>query len=168
MADVAAASGLTRQTVYHQFSSKLALLDACIDRALDDGTDTAVRTLPEYRAMAEGDLDARLTAGAAWLRRAHERSARIQNVLDQAAVTDTSARERLREREQTRRDEVRHALTLVLGRHPDDATVDSVWVLASRRTYLMLVDGRGWPPERWETWFRELTRAAVSSADLGP
>ena len=37
VADVANAAGLTRQTVYQQFPTKLALLDACIDIALSAG-----------------------------------------------------------------------------------------------------------------------------------
>ena len=163
MASVAGAAGVTRQTVYQQFDSKLELLDACIDLALTAGEGGAVRASDDYRAMAVGDLDVRIAAGSAWLRGAHERSARIQNVLDQAAVTDDEAAARLRVREQNRWDEVRHAVTLILGVAPDDAVVDTVWVLASRRTYLMLVDGRGWTPSRWETWFAAHVHTTVAA-----
>jgi AcrR family transcriptional regulator len=161
MAAVAGAAGVTRQTVYQQFDGKLELLDACIDLALTAGEGGAVRALEDYRAMGVGTRDARIAAGSAWLRGAHERSARIQNVLDQAAVTDDEAAARLRVREQNRWDEVRHAVSLILGATPDDATVDTVWVLASRRTYLMLVDDRGWTPERWQSWFTTHVHAAV-------
>lgn len=163
MAGVATAAGVARQTVYQQFDGKLELLDACIDLALTAGEGGAVRSLEHYRAMGAGSRDERIATGATWLRGAHERSARIQNVLDQAAVTDDVAAARLRVREQNRWDEVRHAVSLILGATPDDGTVDTVWVLASRRTYLMLVDGRGWTPGRWESWFAEHVQTAVAS-----
>lgn len=163
MASVAGAAGVTRQTVYQQFDGKLELLDACIDLALTAGEGGAVRALEDYRAMGAGSLDARIAAGSAWMRGALERSARIQNVLDQAAVTDDEAAARLPVREQNRWDEVRHAVSLILGGTPDDGTVDTVWVLASRRTFLMLVDGRGWTPGRWESWFAVHVRTAVAS-----
>jgi len=153
MAGVAEAAGLTRQTVYQQFVGKLALLDACIDHALSEGTGVPVRDLSDYRAMGEGAVAERLTAGAHWLRGAHERSARIQNVLDQAAVTDESAAQRLRERETTRWNEVAHAATLILGTAPTDDVVDSLWLLTSRRVWLMFLDGRGWSPDQWMSWF---------------
>ncbi|RPA20116.1 TetR/AcrR family transcriptional regulator [Gordonia sp. OPL2] len=161
MSAVATAAGLTRQTVYQQFDGKLALLDACIDNALSAGEPVRVRELPEYRAMADGDFDSRLTAGARWLRGAHERSAVIQNVLDQAAVTDPDAAERLREREANRWDEVRFAVGLVLGTEPSDRLVDSIWSLAARSIWLRLVGDRGWSESDWETWFVDLARSSM-------
>ncbi|GAC66788.1 TetR/AcrR family transcriptional regulator [Gordonia soli] len=115
MADVATAAGLTRQTVYQQFAGKLPLLDACIDAALTSGVGGAVRDLPDYRLMGVGDRPHRVAAGARWLRAAHERSAEIQNVLDQAAVTDPEAALLLSAREQRRWEEVRWAVGLILG-----------------------------------------------------
>ncbi|PXW28848.1 UNVERIFIED_CONTAM: TetR family transcriptional regulator [Williamsia faeni] len=153
MAGVAHAAGVTRQTVYQQFESKLELLDACIDLALSDGQLVPVRDMPEYRHMAVGDRASRLAAGAQWLCGAHERSAEIQNVLDQAAVTDTEAAARLVVRENTRWDEVRWAASLILGREPDGHTVDALWTLASRRVWLMLVRDRNWDGQQWRTWF---------------
>jgi TetR/AcrR family transcriptional regulator, cholesterol catabolism regulator len=153
MAGVARDAGVTRQTVYQQFESKLTLLDACIDLALTDGQLVPVRDMPEYQHMAQGNRASRVAAGAQWLRGAHERSAAIQDVLDQAAVTDTEAAARLAARENTRWDEVRWAASLILGRDPDDHTVDALWTLTSRRIWLMLVRGRNWDGQQWHTWF---------------
>ncbi|HQV19475.1 MAG TPA: TetR/AcrR family transcriptional regulator, partial [Gordonia sp. (in: high G+C Gram-positive bacteria)] len=86
----------------------------------------------------------------------------IQHVLDQAAVTDGEAAARLREREHNRRDEVRWALGLVTGTAPDDRLVDEVWLLASRRQWLILVVDRAWTPAEWTDWFIAHTRAALT------
>lgn len=164
MARVAETSGLTRQTVYQQFDSKLSLLDACIDHALSDGRAIPVRDMPEYRHMGVGARDVRVAAAAHWLCAAHERSAEVQNVLDQAAVTDVEAAARLAQRENTRWDEVRWATSLILGREPGDETVDGLWVLTSRRMWLMLVRERGWTAERWRRWFAAQAAAVLESS----
>ncbi|OZG27289.1 TetR family transcriptional regulator [Williamsia sp. 1138] len=164
MAKVAEASGLTRQTVYQQFDSKLSLLDACIDNALSDGRAIPVRDMPEYQQMGVGDTRIRIDAGARWLCSAHERSAVIQNVLDQAAVTDVEAAARLAVRENTRWAEVRWATSLILGSEPADDVVDGMWTLTSRRIWLMLVRDRGWTADRWRQWFTVQAGAIVASA----
>ena len=166
MAAVATAAGLTRQTVYQQFDGKLALLDACIDNALSAGRPVRVRELPEYRMMGEGDVEQRLAAGARWLRGAHERSAIIQHVLDQAAVTDPHAARRLAEREATRWDEVRFAVGLIVGEEPGDRLVDAIWMLAARSVWLRLVGERGWSGSDWETWF--IAQARTSMGGVPP
>lgn len=156
MASVADAAGLTRQTVYQQFQGKLELLDACIVAGLTGPGDVAIRDQPGYRAMMRGDLATRVSAAARWLRRAHERGAAIQDVLDQAAVTDEDAAARLARREAARWAEVAHASTLLTGARPPDDVIDSMWTLASRRCWLLLVRDRGWDGDRWERWFTSM------------
>jgi AcrR family transcriptional regulator len=164
MAAVADRAGVSRQTVYVLFDSKLALLDRCIDQRLRGAHDEMpVRAQPSYQRMGEGDLGQRVAASASWLRAAHERSASIQRVLDEAAVTDRLAAVHLAERERRRWDEVRWATSLVLATEAPDATlVDELWTLASRDVWLKLVAGRGWTPARWERWFAETVLATVT------
>jgi len=162
MAGVAERAGVARQTVYLMFESKQALLDVCIDQRLrGSGVDAPVRTQPEYQAIGTGTTAERVTAGARWLAGAHERSAGIQRVLDQAAVTDPAAAARLREREQGRWQEVAFAVGLVLGTKPTREFVDLVWTLASRDVWLKLVEQRGWTPAQWRSWFEGALLAAI-------
>lgn len=166
MARVAEAAGVSRQTVYQLHDGKLPLLDACIDAALSEGTDRPVREQAGYRAMGEGGLDARLAAGAGWLAEAHARSARIQHVLDEAAVTDPAAAALLDRREHNRWLEVRFAMGLVLSPgEPSDHLVDAVWTLASRDLWIRLVDRRGWSADDWSRWF---VRTVGSLTDQSP
>ncbi len=88
MTQVAAEAGLARPTVYLHFKSKLELLIACIDASLSD---IPVRDRADYLAMGQGALPQRAATAARWLRRAYERSAAIQRVLDDAAVTTPEA-----------------------------------------------------------------------------
>ncbi|WAC55486.1 TetR/AcrR family transcriptional regulator [Gordonia sp. SL306] len=168
MADVATDAGVTRQTVYQQFPNKLALLDACIDHALTAGEGIPVRELAEYRAMGNGPPEERLAAGARWLCAAHVRSAAIQNVLDEAAVTDPAAAQRLQVREANRWDEVQWALTVITGARPADAIVDAVWLLAARRNWLRLIAERGWTPGEWTEWFIGHARIDLSGGGSSP
>src|ERR1700761_2872001 len=84
MTQVAAAAGVGRPTTYLHFATKLDLLTACIDASLSA---VPVRERPDYRAMGSGPLSQRAATAARWLREAYQRSAAIQVVLDQAAVT---------------------------------------------------------------------------------
>ncbi len=162
MAGVAQRAGVARQTVYLMFESKQALLDVCIDQRLrGSGADMPVRDQPEYQAMGTGTTAERLTAGARWLAGAHERSAGIQRVLDQAAVTDPAAAARLVEREQGRWQEVAFAVGLVLGTKPTREFVDLVWTMASRDVWLKLVEQRGWTTSQWQAWFEGALTAAI-------
>ena len=162
MAGVAERAGVARQTVYLMFESKQALLDVCIDQRLRGrGAEAPVRTQPEYQAMGSGSTTERVIAGAHWLAGAHERSATIQRVLDQAAVTDPAAAARLRDREQGRWQEVAFALGLVLGTKPTREFVDMVWTLASRDVWLKLVEQRGWTSAQWQSWFESALTSAI-------
>ncbi len=161
MARVAQRAGVARQTVYLLFDGKLSLLDAAIDDALRGATGFRVSEQADYLAIEQGARADRIRAAATWLDDAHARSARIQRVLDEAAVTDPSAAGRLAEREQIRWQQVRHATTLVLGADPEPVVVDAVWLLASRTQWLRLVLERGWPRERWREWFATQLTAAI-------
>jgi TetR/AcrR family transcriptional regulator, cholesterol catabolism regulator len=150
MTQVAAAAGLARPTVYLHFGTKVDLLIACIDTSLSA---IPVRDRADYLAMGQGTLAHRAATAARWLRNAHERSAAIQRVLDDAAVSTPEAAQAQTRMEQRRHDEFAGACRLVLGgRLPHSALVDEVWALGSRAMWFKLAE-RGWSPDDWEAWF---------------
>jgi len=162
MTQVAAAAGLARPTVYLHFDTKLDLLIACIDTALSD---VPVRDRSDYLAMGKGTLPQRAATAGHWLRRAYERSALIQRVLDDAAVSTPEAARVQTRMEQRRHDEFANACTLVLGgRIPPAALVDEVWALGSRMVWFKLAD-RGWSPDQWEAWFVRVVLDATDRQD---
>jgi AcrR family transcriptional regulator len=159
MTQVAAEAGLARPTVYLHFKTKLELLIACIDATLSD---IPVRDRADYLAMGEGSLAERAATAARWLRRAYERSAAIQRVLDDAAVTTPEACPVQTQMEQRRHDEFANACRLVLGGLPPAALVDDVWALGSRAMWFKLAE-RGWSPDDWEGWFVRVVLDAIRS-----
>lgn len=162
MTQVAAAAGLARPTVYLHFDTKVDLLVACIDTSLSD---IPVRDRADYQAMGKGKLPQRAATAARWLRAAHERSASIQRVLDDAAVSTPDAVQAQSRMEQRRHDEFANACRLVLGgRLPPNALVDEVWALGSRAMWFKLAE-RGWSPQDWEAWFVRVVLGATHVHD---
>jgi TetR/AcrR family transcriptional regulator, cholesterol catabolism regulator len=165
MSQVATKAGLARPTLYLHFDTKLALLLACIDASLSD---VPVRDRADYQAMGTGSVRHRATMAARWLREAYERSASIQRVLDDAAISTPEAAQAQTRMEQRRHDEFAFACTLVLGAgvSPEDSLVDEVWALGSRPIWFKLAE-RGWSPQRWETWFVRVLLDAIKSHRAG-
>jgi AcrR family transcriptional regulator len=160
MTQVAAAAGLARPTVYLHFKTKLDLLLACIDASLSA---VPVRDRADYLAMGQGALPQRAATAARWLRNAYERSAAIQRVLDDAAVSAPEAAQAQTRMEQRRHDEFANACRIVLGDGPPpDALVDEVWALGSRAMWFKLAE-RGWSPDAWEAWFVRVVLDAIQS-----
>jgi TetR/AcrR family transcriptional regulator, cholesterol catabolism regulator len=159
MTQVAAEAGLARPTVYLHFKTKLELLIACIDASLSD---IPIRDRADYLAMGQGALPQRAATAARWLRRAYERSAAIQRVLDDATVTTPEAGPVQTRMEQRRHDEFANACRLVLGGLPPGALVDEVWALGSRAMWFKLAE-RGWSPDDWEAWFVRVVLDAIRS-----
>ncbi len=158
MTQVAAEAGLARPTVYLHFKTKVDLLIACIDTSLSE---IPVRDRADYLAMGEGTLAQRAATAGRWLRDAYERSASIQRVLDDAAVSNPEAAQAQTRMEQRRHDEFASACRLVLGDAlPPRALVDEVWALGSRAMWFKLAEC-GWSPDDWEAWFVRVVLEAI-------
>jgi len=158
MTHVAAAAGLARPTVYLHFATKVDLLIACIDTSLSE---IPVRDRADYQAMGDGTPPQRAATAARWLRSANERSASIQRVLDDAAVSTPEAARAQTRMERRRHDEFANACRLVLGgRLPPQTLVDEVWALGSRAMWFKLAE-RGWTPDDWEAWFGRVVIDAI-------
>ena len=163
MTQVATVAGLARPTVYLHFKTKVDLLIACIDASLSE---IPVRDRTDYLAMGEGAPAERAATAARWLRGAYERSASIQRVLDDAAVSTAEAAQAQTRMEQRRHDEFANACLLVLGSLPSTALVDEVWALGSRAMWFKLAE-RGWSPDDWEAWFIRVVLEAVRTHSTG-
>jgi hypothetical protein len=138
-------------TVYAGFRGKAALLAAAKDAARDDDP-APMFERPEYRQLTVGGRRQRLTLAARLIADVNERTAGLDAVWREAAAGDPVLAAQLAEREDGRRADLAHGLTLVLGDAPDDVTLDGIWALTSPETYAKLTGGRGWSRSRYQDW----------------
>ena len=169
IAMIAQEAGVAVPTVYATLRNKAGILRAVIDltvRGDDDAAPLAARAAWQDIENAENPRE-RIALFARLHREICQRDAAVFAQLDAAAGTDPEATELLAEldgnryttqarvaRELDRRGQLRSTLT-------EREAADSIWTLASERTYLALVRDRGWPPGDYERWLTEQLEAAL-------
>ena len=169
IAAVAREAGVAVPTVYATLRSKAGILRAVVDltvRGDDDAAPLASRAAWQ-ELEREPDPHERLVRFARLHREICDREAAVFAQLEAAAGADAEATELLAEHDRRRyetqsrlardlddRDELRAGVTAT-------EAADSVWTLASERTYLALVRNRGWSPDRYERWLTEQLAAAL-------
>jgi len=150
-------------TVELLFGTKSRLLTAVIDVAIA-GDDEPVAVLDrDWATVARRQTSARglLRVTATVLRAAQERSAGVILAAYEAAASDPVVARLVDDQEQRRAITARWMVDGVAALSPlrpgltaDDAT-ESVWALMDPVLFVRLTRRRGWPPERYETWWAE-------------
>jgi AcrR family transcriptional regulator len=165
VAAIAAASGVSPETVYKSFGGKPGLVRALFDRALEGAGPVPAET----RSDALRSTDA-TTLVTGWARLATEVAPRGTPVLllaRQAAAEDAAMRQAYDEMEATRLRRMRdNARALAaLGGLRDGVTVeeagDVLFTVSSLEMYELLVSRRGWSLERYERYVRETITHAL-------
>lgn len=161
-------AGVARATVFTSApGGKPQLLKEARDQAIA-GDDEPV-PIPQRSwftdAMAQADPNELLRRQAANYRRILERVARLERALVTAAATDPALAGLYAE---TRRQ--RHfGAQLVAGRLAEldaladpPAAADTIYALCGPDVYLLLVEDRGWTPDRYQGWLaRQLIRGLL-------
>ena len=168
---IAAEAGVAVQTVYASMKTKRDILEAVIQLAVREEDDVSVAAGTRWREMeAEADGTAKLAMFAQIHRRICEREAGLFVVLETAAAVDADTEPLLRDKERFRyEDQRRVARSLEChGQLRPGLSVprasDIIWALASERTYLALVQERGWSGEDYEGWLTNQLAAALLPA----
>lgn len=160
--EIAAAAGVSVETVYSHFSSKRGVLRAVADAAVvGDDAPVALADRPEFVAMGEGRRSARIEAAAKLVTAVQVRTAAVAGLLRQAAPDDEEIAAMLRSTRERQRRDVATAFELVLGRPPSPSERDGIWAVVSPEVYLLLVDESGWTSEQYEAWVRSTLDALV-------
>jgi AcrR family transcriptional regulator len=174
IAAVARQAGVSADTVYTSFGSKIALLREVISVVVG-GDDQPVGILDREgpQAMrAEKDQRRQLAMFAHGMREQLERIRPLDDVLRSAAAVDPAAAE-LRTQVQTgqRLPAMRTIARWVRARGPlrEKLSVDDagsvIWTLTSPEVHRMLRDDCGWSADRYEQWLREtLTDSLLPAA----
>jgi AcrR family transcriptional regulator len=161
MAGIAARAGVALDTVYELVGRKPALFRLLIETAISGQDEPVTAEERDYvRAIgAEPSALGKLAIYASAIRRIHARLAPLIAVLQSAAPIDPELAALWQEISERRAANMRRfaadlASTGQLG-VPVDEAADVIWATNSPEFYLLLVDQRGWTPDRYETWLAQ-------------
>ena len=166
MADVADAAGVALDTIYASVGRKPTLFRVLIETAIS-GTDQPVPAEQrEYvnAVRSEPDAGRKLELYANAMRAIHERLAPLLRVLHAAAPVDPELAAMWNEITARRARNMRLfaadlASTNALreGLSIDEAA-DVIWATNSSELYVLLVQERGWDPDRYAPWLADAWR----------
>jgi AcrR family transcriptional regulator len=151
-------------TVYRLFSSKLGILKALLDVSIT-GDDQAIALphRPHVRALlANRDPENQLSGLAGLIRGIMSRAEPLHRILVSAAGSDPDAAALLAELERQRQHghaQIARSLTRAGALRPrlrERDAADIIHALTSPEVYRLLVGDRGWPPERYEQWLKDI------------
>jgi len=156
MRDVAAAAGVSVETVYANFSSKAELLMAAIDvGVVGDVEPVPLAQRREFAALAAGSLADRIAAAARLITAINRRIYGLRRALGEAAGSDPALAQKVAEAEARRRINTQQGMELVTGRRIADDERDTVWAFTGVDVFHLLTDIGGWSTRRYEEWLRQ-------------
>lgn len=160
---IAAEAGVAVETVYSRFRNKTNLLAAILETGIvpsEDGRD--VLDQPEIKKIrGTTDQRAQVQLLAAFSRGILQRTHSAHRILRSAAEVDDHAAELQKKDTKRRINGQRAYINLLVASHPlrgglspEEAAV-TYSALASPETFSFIVEGRGWPAERFENWLAD-------------
>ena len=160
---IAETAGVAVPTVYASLRSKANILRAVVELTVrGDDAAAPLSSRAEWRQMEREHAPREQLALFAHLHREIcEREAAVFAQLEAAAGADPEATQLLAEHDQLRyQTQSRLARRLHRRRQLRPGlsarqAADTIWTLASERTYLALVRDRGWKAENYERWLAE-------------
>jgi AcrR family transcriptional regulator len=169
MAAIAAAAGVSHETVYAVFGPKPALFRYLIEIALS-GTDAPVPALERASTrdmQAEPNPSRRLEMFARVIRLIHERLAPLFDLLREGARTDPDLKAYLDELNERHVGNMRAfaAHLAAAGGLRSDLSVevagDMIWIMTSVELFLLCVRDRGWSADFFEQWFADALKCLL-------
>ncbi len=167
--DIAAAVGVSVETVYKAFRNKAGLVKAVFDVAIVGDDEPVPLQQREMVARIQGEPDGRKKLeiyGAAYTERA-ERAVPVQLLVRDAAASDAGARAVLDLLNQERltgmtafSQHLQESKVLRKGVRAADA-LDMLWLFTAPEVYERLVIERGWSTKRFATWIIQQLVAAL-------
>lgn len=158
VADIAAAAGVSVETIYSAFGNKATLLHRAWDITVGgDDEDVVFHERPEVMAIrGEPDLAKRLMLHAAFSTQTAQRIAPFQIMVQSAAGTDPVAAEMLEEmgRQRLVGMTVMAKETAATGQLAvsEEECRDVMWSMTDGMLWHRLVNERGWTNDRFADW----------------
>jgi AcrR family transcriptional regulator len=160
---IAARAGVAVDTVYAAAGRKPALMRELVETSLS-GSDHAVPALERdyvHRVRAAATAREKLGVYAAAVAAIGVRMAPVHRALAEAALTDRECAALRAEISARRAANMRllaadlRATGEVRPEVSDDEVADVVWSMNAAEFWALLVDGRGWSPERFGSWLAD-------------
>jgi len=151
-------------TVYRLFSSKLGILRALLDVSIaGDDEAVALADRPHVRALlTDPDPKNQLSGFAGITGGIMSRAEPVHRILVSAAGSDPNAAALLAEQTRHRQQgqaQIARSLARAGALRPklrERDAADIIHALMSPEVYRLLVCDRGWPPERYEQWLKDI------------
>lgn len=162
IAEIAAAAGVSAETIYATFKNKASLLHRAWDITVGgDDQDVVFHERPEIRAMLEEpDLGRRLRLHAPIATATARRTASFQLMLRAAAGAETSAAQMLEEidRQRLAGISVMAQAAAATGQLAvtEERCRDVMWSTTDGMLWHRLVAERGWPDDEYATWLGDM------------
>jgi AcrR family transcriptional regulator len=157
-------SDVPSATVYRLFSSKLGILKALLDVSIaGDEEAVPVQDRPHARALFDDPDPRNQLAGFAGITGGiMSRAEPVYRILVSAAGSDPDAAallaEQARQRDQGQ-EQIARSLARTGALRPglrERDAADIIHALMSPEVYRLLVGDRGWPPQRYEQWLKDV------------
>ena len=150
--------------MYRLFSSKLGILKALLDVSIaGDDQAVALADRPHVRALlADPDPRNQLSGLAGIICGIMSRAEPVHRILVSAAGSDPDAAALLAEQTRQRQQgqaQIARSLARAGALRPklrERDAADIIHALMSPEVYRLLVGDRGWPPERYEQWLKDI------------
>ncbi|MGH2869184.1 MAG: TetR/AcrR family transcriptional regulator [Solirubrobacteraceae bacterium] len=165
---IAREAGVAAATVYQAFGTKQAILSAGLDLTIAGDAEPVAVLERDWVKAARREIDPRRRL-AIVLRHTAEiaaRTAAIKEVMRDAAATELSIRDLLRE-DHERRYRTQAALVgVILGDgSPAHPAVETFFALVNSDTFRLLVSQLGWTPSEWRIWLERLLSRELLDAN---
>jgi AcrR family transcriptional regulator len=164
--NIADAANVALPTIYSVFQSKRQLLLAVFDSARlgsDGRHPPATRRDPQFEILSNPS-PAHI---AAEVRLTRQGGAPVARIISKAAAADPHIAELWQKTQADRHGKMRVLAQTLISRGSIaaggsiDRITDVLWTLTSNEIYQMLVLDRGWSPQEYEEWLRDLLESAV-------
>lgn len=162
--DIAAMAGVSVETLYAHFGSKVQLLNQVLDVAVvGDDEPVVLMDRPEFAALATGSVRQRTAAAAKLNTAINQRTTRLlQRALREAAAVEPELAQRLDDTRDRQRMTVQIAAAQVAGREVSPREGEGLWAVLSQEVYELLTGTAGWSPAQYEEWLREAITRLLS------
>lgn len=166
MREIARAAGVSVETVYGHFGSKVDLLNQVVDvSVVGDDDPVALVDRPEFAALSAGTRRERVLAAAALNTAINQRTTPVFRALREAAAVEPVLALRLQSLRVSQRETIHLALAMVAGREVPATQAVGLWAQLSQEVYELLVGSANWSTAQYQAWVAQAITTLLNHHD---